>query len=264
MRKDITARNARRLAQRGALFFVSHSGGKDSQAMYAWVRALGIPDDQIIVVHADLGEAEWPGTIDHIKASISHQLNIVRGTKTFFGIVEHRLATRPSVPSWPSAQYRDCTATLKRNPIYKFIRQTMKARGVSLAVNVQGLRAEESSRRAKQQPWKLNTALSLAGREVYDWLPVHHWDESQVKRMVADSGQTLGLAYQTGNQRMSCRFCIMGCASDLANAARQFPDLLERYEELERRTGYTFLPGKSLREKIAEAQPATTQQELDL
>ena len=39
----------------GGIFYVSHSGGKDSQAMYVMLIDL-IPADQIVVVHADLGE----------------------------------------------------------------------------------------------------------------------------------------------------------------------------------------------------------------
>ncbi|MEW1568446.1 hypothetical protein AB0454_36395 [Streptomyces sp. NPDC093509] len=44
---------------------VSSSGGKDSQAMLSYVvqraRALGMLD-KVVVVHADLGRAEWGGT----------------------------------------------------------------------------------------------------------------------------------------------------------------------------------------------------------
>ena len=65
----------------GALVFVSHSGGKDSQAMYAHLRAI-VPADQIIVVHANLGEVEWTGVVDHIEANIDHDLNIVKAGKT--------------------------------------------------------------------------------------------------------------------------------------------------------------------------------------
>ena len=55
-----------RLIRRGALFYVSHSGGKDSQAMYAALVSR-VPRDQIVVVHADLGEIEWRGVQDHIR-----------------------------------------------------------------------------------------------------------------------------------------------------------------------------------------------------
>lgn len=50
----------RQLRDAGAIFYVSHSGGKDSQAMYLCLRQV-IPSEQIVVVHAGLGEVEWPG-----------------------------------------------------------------------------------------------------------------------------------------------------------------------------------------------------------
>ena len=35
-----------------------------------------------------------------------------------------------------------------------------------------GLRRDESRDRAKRVPWRRNERMSVAGREVYDWLPV--------------------------------------------------------------------------------------------
>ena len=58
-----------RLRDAGALFAISHSGGKDSQAMMIRLRAI-VPADQMLVVYADLGEVVWPGTLTHIKATI--------------------------------------------------------------------------------------------------------------------------------------------------------------------------------------------------
>lgn len=43
---------------RGALFVINHSDGKDSQAMTQVVRDL-VPTDQILVVHALLPEVVW-------------------------------------------------------------------------------------------------------------------------------------------------------------------------------------------------------------
>src|SRR5690606_28286908 len=48
------------LVARGAVFYISHSGGKDSQAMYALLSRV-VPEKQISVIHADLGEVEWHG-----------------------------------------------------------------------------------------------------------------------------------------------------------------------------------------------------------
>ena len=46
---------------------VSHSGGKDSQATLIEVLAQ-VPAAQVIVVHATLGDLEWPGALEHAEA----------------------------------------------------------------------------------------------------------------------------------------------------------------------------------------------------
>lgn len=244
------------LVARGAIFYVSHSGGKDSQAMYAKVRGM-VPHDQIVVVHADLGEVEWEGVQDHIRATISHPLNVVRAGKTFFDMVRHRARTRPDVPAFPSSKARQCTSDLKRDPIAGFIRRDMKARGATLAINVMGLRAEESSARAKKAVWAANKRLSKAGRTVYDWNPIHAMLELEVFATIHAAGQEPFWAYAAGNKRLSCVFCIMGCASDLANGKRHRPELYEAYTALERETGWTLFQNQSLAERIAEAAPAS-------
>lgn len=255
---------AQAIIDTGALFFVSHSGGKDSQAMYAYLRRIGIPDDQMIVVHANLGEVEWPGVIEHIETNISHKLNVVRAGKTFLEMVERRYQARPEVPSWPSPQHRQCTSDLKRGPIQKFIRHAMKERGSLIAVNCMGLRAEESSARAKLNPWKWNKTLSKAGRTVHDWLPIHDWKISRVWREIAQAGQQPFHAYAEGNERLSCMFCIMGCDNDLRNAARLNPELAQKYIDLEERTGYTMFASGSLAEKLAPQSPTNQARQLAL
>ena len=245
----------------GALFFVSHSGGKDSQAMYAIVCNV-VPADQIIVVHADLGEVEWPGVQDHIRANTHHPVNVVRAGKTLLEMVERRHESRPEVPSWPSPGTRQCTSDLKRGPIQKFIRHAMKERGATLAVNCVGLRAAESSSRAKRDPWTLNKALSKAGRAVYDWLPIHEFPDSHVFDTIKRAGQKPFWAYAAGNKRLSCMFCIMGCQSDLENAARHNPELAEKYIALEQKTGYSMFHGESLAEKLAKRSNAAGQLKL--
>ena len=50
------------LIRAGALLAMSHSGGKDSQAMTILLSQI-VPPDQIVAVHAPLDEVEWPGTI---------------------------------------------------------------------------------------------------------------------------------------------------------------------------------------------------------
>lgn len=239
------------LIDRGAIFYVSHSGGKDSQAMYAELTHR-VPHHQIVVVHADLGELEWHGIQDHIRLTIRHELNVVRAQKTFFDMVRHRARTRPDVPPWPSSATRQCTSDLKRGPIQKFIRHDMKARGSLLAVNCTGIRAAESTSRSRQTPFRQNKTLSKAGRQVFDWMPIFDHTTDQVFATIALAGQSPFWAYRR-NKRLSCVFCIMGCANDLEHGAEQRPELLADYTALEVETGWTMFNGQSLADRCAQA-----------
>lgn len=247
--------NIQNLVSQGALFYVSHSGGKDSQAMYNYIQG-AIPHDQIVVVHSDLGEVEWEGVQDHIKSTVKHDLNVVRAGKTLFDMVRTRNTKRPDVPSWPSSQHRQCTSDLKRAPIQKFTRNDMKARGSLLAVNCMGFRIEESAARAKRNPFTINKTLSKAGRTVYDWLPIHDMTLPEVWANIASHGQSPHWAYgynsetdtAEGNQRLSCVFCIMGSPNDLQNGRASRPDLYDKYIQLEVETNSTLFHSKSLSE----------------
>ena len=238
------------LIEAGAIFYVSHSGGKDSQAMYAILRQR-IPPAQLVVIHADLGRVEWTGVQAHIEANIDHPLHVVRANKSLLDMVRHRFSKRPEVPSWPSSAQRQCTSDLKRNPIQKFIRRDLKARRATLAVNCVGLRAEESAPRAKRSEWATNRALSRAGRTVWDWNPVLSLTTAEVFATIRQAGQQPFWAYQTGNERLSCVFCIMGSQNDLANGRRHRPELYAEYIQLEQETGWTMFPDASLAERAS-------------
>ena len=178
---------------------------------------------------------------------------MVRAGKTLFDMVRHRAQTRPDVPSWPSSAHRQCTSDLKRGPIQKFIRNDMKRRGVKIGVNCMGLRAQESTARAKRQVWSTNNALSKAGRTVYDWNPIHDWDEGRVFDYIRQvCHQEPFWAYGAGNKRLSCVFCIMGCEGDLANGRKHRPDLYQKYLDLEQETGWTMFPKGSLAERLGD------------
>lgn len=227
----------RDLIDAGAIFFVSHSGGKDSQAMYAKLREV-IPYNQLVVVHANLGEVEWPGVVAHIKANIDHYANVVSAKKTLLGMVETR-------GMWPSSSCRQCTSDLKRGPIMKFIRNYLYDRGLRIAVNCMGIRAEESTARAKKNPFRFNGAESCGHRDVWDWMPIFDLTTAEVFQAIADAGQKPFWAYER-NERLSCVFCIMGSVNDLRHGAEKNPELFRKYVELEKKIGHTmFMRGKT-------------------
>jgi 3'-phosphoadenosine 5'-phosphosulfate sulfotransferase (PAPS reductase)/FAD synthetase len=242
----------------GALFVANHSGGKDSQAML--IRLLErVPRAQLVVVHAALGEVEWEGALELAERQSGEAglpFIVARSVKTFFEMVEHRFKVRPgpNSPCWPSAANRQCTSDLKRGPIQREIRRYASARGISTIVSCMGIRAQESPGRAKQIPFKRNERGCVAGRDWYEWLPIHDLKREEVFETIRAAVQVPHWAYAAGNDRLSCVFCIMGSPRDIANGAKHRPELAAKYREIEQRTGYTMHQSrKSLDELIAEA-----------
>lgn len=226
------------LINRKALFVVSHSGGKDSQAMLIRVRQT-VPVDQILVIHADLPGVEWEGTEAHARRYVGDlEYMVVRAKVTFLGEVERR-------QNWPSPKYRSCTSQLKTGPIEKAIRHYLKKRGLpGLVVNCMGLRAQESCQRAKRDELAFNEKNSKAGREWYDWLPIFRLTTNEVFQMIKDAGEQPHWAYGIGMSRLSCRFCIMASKADLKISAKANPEAFKEIADTEKRIGKTIFMEK--------------------
>ena len=224
----------------GALVAINTSGGKDSQAMTILLSRI-VPRDQIVAVHAPLGEVEWPGTIEHIEATLPAGVPLIfapiASGKTLLERVEER-------GLWPSNSARWCTSDFKSGPIQRELRRYLKAhpRFGGHLVNAMGMRAEESPARARKAPWRRNDRMSVAGREAFDWLPVFHLSTEEVFRVIRTAGQSPHWAYAAGMSRLSCSFCILASRADLRRAAELRPALYRTYVELERRIGHTLSP----------------------
>lgn len=225
----------------GALFVANHSGGKDSQVQL--IKLLErVPATQILVAHASLGEMEWEGALELAQQqaeAANLPFLVAKAGKTLLEMVEHRYASRPEVPSWPSASTRQCTSDLKRGPIQREVRAFAKAHGYKVIVNCLGLRSQESPGRAKRQTFS-RMGISNSVHTWYEWLPVHHMSTAEVFSTIAAAGQEPHYAYALGNERLSCVFCLFGSKGDLRNGRRQRPKLLQEYDAMEKRTGYTM------------------------
>jgi 3''-phosphoadenosine 5''-phosphosulfate sulfotransferase (PAPS reductase)/FAD synthetase and related enzymes len=237
------------LVGRNALFVVNHSGGKDSQAMFAKLLGM-VPREQIVVVHADLGHVEWEGAQEHIRDTIDGLPLLVcrNNNKTFVEMMERR-------GMFPSPTTRQCTSDFKRGPIERTIRHYLKDNPQfgGLVVNCVGLRAQESPGRRKQKPFRLNEGNSVAGREWYDLLPIHDMQIEEVWKTISEAGtqdywqtkvpggQKPHAVYSQGMSRFSCKLCIMATDADLATAARLDPKNYAMYVGLERKFGRTMM-----------------------
>ena len=223
------------LRDRGALFVSNHSGGKDSQAMHILLESF-VPREQLVVVHADLGDVEWDGLKEHIARTTGMWPLVAKAsTKDFFDMVLQR-------EMFPSPIYRQCTSDLKTSPSNSLVLNYLKGHPYydKMVVNCVGLRAEESSKRAKQSLLKVNTDQSIAGRIWVRWLPIHDLSEQDVFKLIEEAGQEPHPIYKTGMKRCSCQFCIMASDSDLRLAATLSPRMYARYVAAEQLLNFTF------------------------
>lgn len=266
----------------GAALYLSISGGKDSQAL---INQLGHLANRGLI-HMDLGRAEWPQTpafVEHLARQSGLPLTLVRRPQgDLVDDIAHRLAklSGTAKPFWPSAAQRYCTAHHKRNQADKLYRQHQ------LIISAEGNRAQESPKRAKDQPLSirqsitakhlrhLSPAAALAqwlatrqGRLALTWYPLHNWSIDQVwqacgtsqtdlthRRALYQAGQTTAAlagwpchpAYVFGNQRLSCALCVLASENDLRNGAQHHPQLAQIYLSWEQQTGITFKSGRAL------------------
>lgn len=231
-----------RMIRDGALVVANHSGGKDSQAMLIKLLEF-VPKNQLLVVHASLGEIEWPGALELAEkqaADAGLPFIVARASKSMFDMVLRRYASRPEVPSWPSSSSRQCTSDLKRDPIAREVRKYADANGFKVIVNCLGLRAQESPGRAAKKELTKNSRESNSKRDWYEWLPIQAMLVEEVFAVIRGAGQEPHYAYALGNERLSCVFCIMASKNDMRIGAKCNPGLLDEYDAMEKRTGYTM------------------------
>src|SRR5262249_26266628 len=155
--------------------------GKDSQAMLDVVvkrtEQAAVPRERLVVVHADLGRVEWPGTRELAQEQAQHYgLAFVTVRRPQGDLLDH-ITRRGNLPA-QTARY--CTSEHKRGPIWTvFTRLAERTRQVGnpfcRILNCLGLRAEESPARAQRRPLEWNEAASNGRRWVDDWLPIHGW-----------------------------------------------------------------------------------------
>jgi 3'-phosphoadenosine 5'-phosphosulfate sulfotransferase (PAPS reductase)/FAD synthetase len=267
-----------------ARLFVSVSGGKDGQAMAEAIYRKGIPVECLI--HCDLGRVEWPESMPHCLWHARHfgwPLHIVRRSdgKGLLEYWKQRMLTLKGtgIPFWSNKKNRYCTSGMKAEPTNVFLTGT----GLSFMIVAQGIRAAESKERAKKAPLSIRVKKSSTfyqGMTVeeaihnfrpdckltLDWYPIFNWSVEDVWSSFGMSTCRLlsareeyretGIvpawwpfhpAYVYGNDRVSCRFCVLGSQNDLQNgAAHDHDGLLDEMIRMEVQSGATFKDGWSL------------------
>lgn len=141
------------------------SGGKDSQATQEFLlhlRKLHGWTGELYAIHCNLGRADWKTTQPFVEAQCKKaglKLVTVKAQSDLLAIIYKRylklLQENRQVPHFPSAAARYCTKASKIEPTDKHLRSA----GHKLIINVMGIRAEESTSRAKKPAVYLRPSL---------------------------------------------------------------------------------------------------------
>lgn len=241
--------------------------------------------DRVVALHVDLGRMEWAGTTGLAIAQASHfdvpvyitrkgeylaratinpagdvnlEQLVADGTAKsdtatdLLDRVRERAAVNPSRPAWPSATARWCTSDFKRGPARRFFtwlahrhRDQQSIQRPVQIVSAMGLRAEESPSRARRADYT-PSVVSTGVQQVDEWLPIHRWTTAEVWSEIHSSGAPWHRAYDLGMSRLSCALCVLASSHDLAIGAQYNPTLAAEILSVERETGYTFLPDRSI------------------
>jgi 3'-phosphoadenosine 5'-phosphosulfate sulfotransferase (PAPS reductase)/FAD synthetase len=165
------------------VILVNSSAGKDSQAMLTHLVGLadaqGVARDRLIVVHADLGRAEWEGTLTLAREQAEHyglRFEVVTREK---GDLLHQIEARGM---FPSSTARYCTSDQKTAQVAKLMtrladehRATHGKDSQVRILNCLGIRAQESPARAKKVPFHVDGPATNGRRHVDRWLPIFDW-----------------------------------------------------------------------------------------
>jgi 3'-phosphoadenosine 5'-phosphosulfate sulfotransferase (PAPS reductase)/FAD synthetase len=210
------------------------SGGKDSACMiillHKFLNSIQYTGEKVIC-HADLGEIEHIESIDEVRRLanfVGWKLKIVRREKG--GLLERytqrwqdncrrwaNLECVNLISPWPQASSPFCRSETKVAPITQ---AAVKLFPKTLILNVIGLRAEESAKRARNPISKPNDKLSRAdGTSGRDWFPILHTPIETVWLTHRNANFPRHPQYDRGNERISCAYCFLASKNDWEKGA---------------------------------------------
>ena len=121
------------------------------------------------------------------------------------------------ISPWPQANSPFCRSETKVAPITQ---AAVKLFPKALILNVIGLRAEESAKRAKNPISKPNDKLSRAdGTHGRDWFPILHTTIETVWLTHHNANFPRHPQYNRGNERISCAYCFLASKNDWEKGA---------------------------------------------
>jgi 3'-phosphoadenosine 5'-phosphosulfate sulfotransferase (PAPS reductase)/FAD synthetase len=233
---------------------INTSAGKDSQALTEHVVRLseefGVRD-RLVMVHCDLGRAEWEGTLELAAEHALHygvRFEVVQRDRDLLHQVEFERKL------WPIKGRCYGTSDHKTSQVAKLhtalSRETQDVEGVKRKVRILdciGLRADESDKRSarlaamvEEHGEAYQVTRDTRNVQSTKWYPIADWALDDVWECIEGAGTRTHEAYSLGMTRLSCCFCIMASKSDLRIADKHNPDLAREYLRIEEAIGHNF------------------------
>lgn len=236
---------------------VSSSAGKDSQVtldVVARAAAAAGVLDRVVVLHCDLGEAEWPGVPELAAAQAAYYgVRFVIRRRARGGLLDLIRARG----QWPDYRARFCTAAMKRDVGRRLMTELVRDLNLlrpARILHCLGLRAAESTARARKEPFQFDAAASnKTRRQVWAWLPIHDYSDAEVWARIHATGVPYHPVYDLGVRRLSCTFCPLAGRADLVRACQLRPESAQDYLRLEIELGVPFRPGHPLADIYTDA-----------
>lgn len=210
-------------SQQGYSFICAFSGGKDSLALLDIVSKALAPND-FYVVFSNTG-MELSDTLKAVEAAKKHWLSL--------RFAEAKCHMEPT-ESWdefgpPGRRMRWCCVVHKSAPTIMKLRE-ITGNYNAKAVVYDGVRAEESARRAKYN----DVSVGAKNINQINVSPLHKWNTAELYCYILKNGILFNKAYRLGLFRVGCMVCPL--SSDwwdgIANAyyKDEMQPLLERVE----------------------------------
>lgn len=208
----------------GLEVIASVSGGKDSTALMLALLEGNIP---FRAVFADTGW-EAPETyahIDELRRILGRPIDVVGGPGRMVERIKHRAG-------FPGRMQRWCTRELKIEPLRAYHDRVIAETGRE-TVSVMGVRADESSSRAKMAGLvdEPHGDRSWGG---WLWRPLLQWKIEDVLAIHHRHGVPVNPLYRRGHGRVGCYPCIYAGKEEISLVADHSPERIAEIRELEK------------------------------